>query len=132
MKIVVFCYSRGMEQSTINSIQEALLPLTQALGEGAAYSWETLVQGILTEGIISAVILTVTFLIFIPTFLISAYLYDWERDAGGALVPVVLVSGGASFLWMMVATFEIYNLMLKIMNPEYMALKYLLGIAGIN
>jgi hypothetical protein len=111
-----------LNELTIRSIQEALTPLAQKLGEGAAQLYAMYVHQITNEARLSLIMVEVLFVIWLLLGLAWLYVAVAGSPTSDTLgSPLVALKGG----FVLLAIFgsgAVYDGILKLQNPQYHAL----------
>lgn len=119
-----------MNQETIVAIKDALAPVAAKIGEGAEYSWQILVKGQYAEGwallVVGACLLTLAIIVTIGACIWwrTTEEYDDTRVVLIVVPALIWVFGGT------VGGIMIYEGLIRVLAPEYAALKYLIQLAS--
>ncbi len=122
-----------MNKESIDSIVNAIKPVAEKIGEGAAHLYEIYIRQMVAEGIgdlVSMAIFWITFaaLCFALAKFAKKSEWDYGPDNTAAVVTVLIgLLGGVMLLVGMTWTFSsVTNDITKIANPEYHAVQRIL------
>ena len=108
-----------MNQELITQIQTALAPMSEKIGQGAAFGWETVVRQQVTFGIADLLVAGIALVLF------SASVFLWKKAIEEDLEPVVFFCSLILF-----SLFVINGVMglMRLMNPNFYAIQFFLHL----
>jgi hypothetical protein len=120
-----------LDATTIEAIKGALMPVAEKIGQGAEYVWTTLVWGQFAEGLASLVCIGIAILVYIIVnivicrFFNNSFTDKDERNVAG--VFHLVVAGLLGLLLFGVSLDVGYDAVIKVIAPEYSAIKFLIS-----
>lgn len=130
-----------ISSSTIDAIQKAMAPIAAAIGQGATGAWAIVVRQQYAEGftglIFSCILLAIP-VIFCLVMWISAIKYDkreakrhedgakpYDKDVMSMLIGTAIFGTITTVFIAVFMSLWIYTSVLKLMNPDYYALQFM-------
>lgn len=119
-----------MSPETINAIKEALQPVAEKIGQGAAYGWEVVVRQQYIEGLAGVVFgglgVIITLVVFL-TFWKMAHGYV-KRGGDSEMYLGIFFLGGLSVFAIVSFAIWMYGSTLQLLNPAYYALQFFISL----
>lgn len=122
-----------IDQATIESIQEALIPVAEKIGEGVHMAWDLLVWGQFAEGLAGLIVST----FFVAgTIGLAIWMAWWgcknmserQDDLPQGAIATAVVVGFVGFLALLLTNWT--WMFIQIIAPEYATFKYLLTLVN--
>jgi flagellar biosynthesis protein FlhB len=116
-----------MSPETVKAVQEALAPMAQKLGEGAAHLYEIYVRQMFAEAVASGVVLLVLSIGLFAFWILwykSRKAYEKKHHYASDLSDGLGIAGSfATVVMTVLIPFLLFDTITKLINPEYYAIE---------
>ncbi|MDE2102080.1 MAG: hypothetical protein KGL39_32845 [Patescibacteria group bacterium] len=120
-----------MTPETVTAIQTVLAPVAEKIGQGAQFGWETVVRQQYveaTEGALDAIGFTIALVVIIVVALKLWKKLDDSCDGEIGQTLLIVLGGLAAFLMLCGVVDGIETAITHLLNPDYYALQFFIGL----